>query len=513
MALCLSVVCWGGASAAVSVSADPAQVIRTIDPFFFGANVEWPEMAKGLVDPATGVLDPALVDLMRPIGLGSVRFLGNDFYRWEVAVGPIAQRGDNYDPNTDMDWPGVFGPDEVAVLCQNIGAQAIVSVNAGTGTAAEAASLVQYTNVTMHRAVNWWEIGNEPYYCRPDLPPFDQIYRTPEQYSARVREYVQAMKAVDPTIRLGVGAALDTGNYQTLYHPDWNQRVLPAVADVIDFVALHNGYAPLTDDTIDMRDPVQRGRAYAALLAAPAWVAENVRLIRQQINQAAGARANQIAIAVTEYAPIFGVARLEDVDQTRTLGCALYVADMLRAYLAEPSVVTAQYIPVIDRWFGAPIRNGYDQRVISPVYWVFQLFNTYFGRTLVSSSVTGSPTYSVAATGIVPPRIGVPYVTAHASLDPTGNTVYVMLVNKHNTSSQKTTISVRGRVATSAQASVLTGPAMNAINGSPLSDTTMTAASPIGLTGLGVQVTRGVATVNIPPRSVTAVAVKARART
>jgi alpha-L-arabinofuranosidase len=496
-----------GALGDVSVSVDPTQVVREIDPSFFGANVEWPEMAKGLVDPATGALDANLVALMRLLGLGSLRFLGNDFYHWQVAVGPMGQRGDNYNPDTLANEPSVLGPDEFAAVREALGAQGIVSVNAGTGDAAEAASWVRYTNLTLQKPVTWWEIGNEPYNYSPTLTPFDQVYQTPEQYAARVREYAQAMKAVDPTIRVGAGTALDTGNYQTLYHPDWNQRVLAAVADIIDFVALHNGYAPLTGDTVDMKNPVERKRAYDALLAAPDYVAENVRQVRDQINQAAGQRADRISIAVTEYAAWFGISP-DDVDQSRALVCALYTADLLRAYLAEPSVVTVHYMPVIDRWNGAPIRNGYDQRVLSPVYWVLQLFGSHFGRLLIKSTVSGSPTYSFEGAGIVPPRDGVPYVTAQASVNSAGDQVYVMLVNKHDASSQQTVINVEGQSSlSSAQAWTLTGPAMNAINGPSLTDTTVTADPPIMLNSLPVQVSGSTVTVTLPPRSVNAVTI------
>lgn len=489
------------------MSVNPAQVIREIHPFFFGANVGWYEMGSGLVDPATGALDPSLLELMRLLNLGSLRFLGNDFYRWQVAVGPIGQRGDNYNPEEMVNEPSVPGPDEFAAVCGALGAQGIVSVNAGTADAAEAASWVQYTNLTLQKPVAWWEIGNEPYNYKPGVEPFNQVYQTPEQYAARVREYAQRMKAVDPTIRIGAGVLLDTGSFPTLYHPDWSERVMSAVADIIDFVSLHNGYAPLTEDSIDMANPEQRSRAYAAMLAAPDWIADNVRQIRDQINQAAGQRADRIAIAITEYASWFG-NRDQDVDQTRTLACALYAADLLRAYLAEPSVVTTQFMPVVDRWHGAPIRNGYDQRVLSPVYWVLQLFGTNFGRFLVSASVSGSPTFSVEATGIVPPRSDVPYVTAQASISSSGDKVYVILVNKHDASAQQTIISVEGQSSiSSANAWTLTGPAMNAINGPSLTATTMTADPPITPATLPAEVNGSAVILTLPPRSVTSVTI------
>jgi alpha-L-arabinofuranosidase len=77
-----------------------------------------------------------------------------------------------------------------------INAQAFISVNYGTGTAQEAADWVRYSNITKGYGFKFWEIGNENYgswetdaHARP---------HDPFSYATLSRDYINAMKAVDP---------------------------------------------------------------------------------------------------------------------------------------------------------------------------------------------------------------------------------------------------------------------------------------------------------------------------
>jgi hypothetical protein len=103
--------------------------------------------------------------------------------------------------------------------------------------------------------VKYWEIGNEIYgngyyhgNCgweadkRVPYPPNngttctgrkDNPLLAPPVYGMAVRQYVAAMKAVDPTIQIG---AVLTGNDE---YPDWNMKVLGAACPTFDFAILH----------------------------------------------------------------------------------------------------------------------------------------------------------------------------------------------------------------------------------------------------------------------------------
>ena len=106
------------------------------------------------------------------------------------------------------------------------GAQGMITVNYGTGDAAGAtqspaetgaqlaADWVRYANVTHHYGIKYWEIGNEIYgngtyggnwepdqHCATGSNPTNC---GPAVYAQNVKAYISAMKAVDPSIVVGV---------------------------------------------------------------------------------------------------------------------------------------------------------------------------------------------------------------------------------------------------------------------------------------------------------------------
>ncbi|RYY21346.1 MAG: carbohydrate-binding protein [Cytophagaceae bacterium] len=106
------------------------------------------------------------------------------------------------------------GPEYVALIdsVRRIGAEPMVQVPEGRGryTAAQAAAVVQYVNVTMGRNVKYWIIGNEP-----NLTSAAYGAPTPAaRVAAYTKDWASAMKAVDPTI-LTVGPELSF--YDTSY--------------------------------------------------------------------------------------------------------------------------------------------------------------------------------------------------------------------------------------------------------------------------------------------------------
>lgn len=126
-------------------------------------------------------------------------------------------------------------------------AQAVICVNAGTGTSKEAAAWVRYANKVKGYNIRQWQIGNELEGEWEESGPISA-----RQYAARFLEYARAMKAVDPTILLHgplfsthkmmqKGAGLLDGKY-------WMEEFLRIVGEAekadgkryLDVVDLHN---------------------------------------------------------------------------------------------------------------------------------------------------------------------------------------------------------------------------------------------------------------------------------
>jgi hypothetical protein len=64
----------------------------------------------------------------------------------------------------------------------------------GAYTAQDAASIVQYVNITMGKGVKYWIIGNEP--------NLDYGFTTASQIAAYIKPFASAMKAIDPSIKI-----------------------------------------------------------------------------------------------------------------------------------------------------------------------------------------------------------------------------------------------------------------------------------------------------------------------
>ncbi|MCQ2063316.1 MAG: discoidin domain-containing protein [Fibrobacter sp.] len=116
---------------------------------------------------------------------------GNEYKFYAMST----RNGDK--PRTD--WTGIkWHFEEFMTYIKTIpGAEAVICVNAGTGTSKEAAAWVKYANKVKGYNIKQWQIGNELDGEWEESGPLSA-----RQYAARFLEYARAMKAVDPTIIL-----------------------------------------------------------------------------------------------------------------------------------------------------------------------------------------------------------------------------------------------------------------------------------------------------------------------
>ena len=179
--------------APVHLSVDASQVIRPADARWLGVN--------------TAIWDsdfdtPATASALAELGTRILRFPGGssaDEYHW--ATGKSST-------NT-WAWGTSFA--NFAHIATNLGAQAMITVNYGTGTSNEAAAWVRSANVTNQLGFKYWEIGNEVYGTwETDSNP---VPHDPYTYALRARDYMAQMRAADPTIKIGVVAVPGENTY------------------------------------------------------------------------------------------------------------------------------------------------------------------------------------------------------------------------------------------------------------------------------------------------------------
>jgi hypothetical protein len=259
---------------------------------------------------------PAVADLLADAGVTMVRYPGGsyaDIYHWRDHTAP----GGYVAPDTDFDT--------FMAGARRTGAEPMIIANYGTGTAQEAADWVRYANITKGYGATWWTIGNENYgngHYGAAWEADDHADKSPKEYAANVVAYSAAMKAVDPTIKVGAvltmpgnwpDGIVGTGDTGT-----WNQEVLTRAGSAIDFVDVH--WYP-------------GGGTPAETLTRTAHIQDAVHLLRGQIDQYAGTNADRIQISMTE--------TNVEVGRTTQPG-ALFLADVYSGLLAQ-GVFTVQW--------------------------------------------------------------------------------------------------------------------------------------------------------------------------
>ncbi|HZR48738.1 MAG TPA: cellulose binding domain-containing protein [Streptosporangiaceae bacterium] len=280
------------ASSTVNVTVNAGEGLGTIPGTAYGLN-------SAVWDSQMNV--PQVQGLLQQAGVRMLRYPGGsygDIYNWQDNTAP----GGFVAPGTDFD--SFMG------TVQKIGAQPILIANYGSGTPQEAAGWVQYANVTKGYGVKYWEIGNEIYgngYYGADWETDNHASKSPATYAQNVLQYASAMKAVDPTIKIGAVLTLP-GNWPdgvvgSTDSGDWNKLVLSTAGSAIDFVIVH--WYP-------------SGGIGSAVLNQPEQVAGELAQLRQEINQYAGPHGASIQVALTE------TDSNNDMD---TQPAALYAAD------------------------------------------------------------------------------------------------------------------------------------------------------------------------------------------
>ncbi len=204
------------------LSINASKTLRTADARWFGINT-------AIWDSDFGT--PTTVSELNDMGLRFLRFPGGsaaDDYHWA---------SNTSDSNT---WHWATSFSSFASVATNIGASAIITANYGTGTPAEAAAWVKSANINNHYGFKYWEVGNELYgtwETDSNANPHD-----PYTYATRAAAYIQQMKAVDPTIKVGVvtttGEDASSNGYNA--HPATNHTT----------GQVHYGWTPVVMSTL-----------------------------------------------------------------------------------------------------------------------------------------------------------------------------------------------------------------------------------------------------------------------
>ena len=252
------------AAAPTRVVIDSTRQISTIDPHIYGSFLEHLGRAiyEGIYDPkskfadSNGFRTDVMAEVKR-LGVPIIRYPGGNFvsgYHWLDGVGPKKDRPTVLDRAWNTLEPNQFGTNEFVTWARAVGAEPLFGLNFGTGTAEDAAALVEYCNVPrgtkwsdLRRSHGYEQPHNVKYWCvGNEMDGPWQIGHIPARdYGLKATDAARQMRAIDPTVKLV--ACGSSGPFMPTYI-DWDRTVLEECYDVVDGISLHR-YWGNTEET------------------------------------------------------------------------------------------------------------------------------------------------------------------------------------------------------------------------------------------------------------------------
>ena len=410
-------------------------VLNTVRPLIFGDNIEWVNDGMGIWLSQEKRFDDKLVEELRTAGITHLRYPGgtlSDYFDWYKAIGEERQPITNPFADHRKQYPH-FGPEEYMMLCRALGIPGTITFNAGTGKPEDAGSWAKYLRDKDFQ-VAAFAVGNEIYMAKPEEP----IAKTVEQYIDFYLKCKEAVDAVAPDVKLGAIGLHDTGAITLSQNRNWIRDILRGIGDKIDFIDIHNGYAPVTRGIGFHPDDMYPDDQFAlCFMGASVYVQDNIAATKDDLARYAPDGGEDIEIHITEYGPLVYPIKqeraIEDLAWNRSLAGALYQACLFNVFLKEPKITSANHLPLCQDIFGAlvGIRGIYPERKNwrNVVYYVFQMYAKMADREVMDTEVE-SPTYSTPSMGIVPRLDNVSYIDAGSYRTKDGNRLAIFLINR-----------------------------------------------------------------------------------
>ena len=415
----------GPAPKLVRATVDGSQRLQTVDPRLFGLNADvW----DGSFNTST------TADLLLEAGNQALRFGGgslSDAYHWQTNT----SEGQTFQWATSLD--------SFANVALATSARVFITANYGSGSPQEAAAEVTYANRTKHYNFKYWEIGNENY----GSWEFDNNARPhdPVTYATRFKAYVQAMKAVDRSIKIGAVLVADEDSFANYAdesavnprtgatHQGWNAVVLATLKQLgvtPDFVIYHR------------YEQGPGGESDAFLLNSARTWANDAASIRGELNDYLGGAARQVEIICTENNSVFS----NPGKQTTSLVNGLFMADSLA------NIMKTEFAGFF--WWN--LRNGQETANNNdPTLYGWRPYGDYGIVTAATPAGPADryPTFYVykllqqfarGGEHVIAAASDYTGVGVYAVRDHRAHTLNLLLINKHPTATLDVNIAIRG---------------------------------------------------------------------
>src|SRR5689334_5091080 len=499
----------------VDLNVDVSKAGAKIDRNIFGQFAEhlghgvyegiW--VGPGSSIPNTRGIRNDVVTALKAIHVPNVRWPGGCFadeYHWRKGIGP--QRPETLNPN----WGGViepntFGTHEVMDFLDQIGAEAYLSVNLGSGTPQEAAEWLEYlttaqpTALAKERAANghpapyrvaYLGIGNESWDCGGNMTP-DYYLSQLKIYSRFVRNFNPAQQDKQQMLKIAVGPGGSESRWT-----EWTDAIMKAYQNHtwswdMHGLSMHSytvvkwppsyasvgfgetEYAQILKSTLEMNDLVEKHSA-----------------IMDKYDPK-----KKVALVVDEwggwYAPLPG-SNPGFLVQQNSLRDAILAALNLNIFAQHADRVRMANIAQMINVLQAMIMTDKEKMVLTPTYYVYKMYVPFQDATFVPV-VFDAGTYSYN-------NISLPRLDAIAAKDAAGK-LWLEVTNVDPNQSAEIEVGLAGGAAKSATGQTLTAPKVDSVNTFDTPDSVI--PKPVSVSTQG-----GKLILKLEPKSVTVVSIE-----
>jgi alpha-N-arabinofuranosidase len=425
--------------------------------------------------PNTRGIRNDVVAALKALDIPVLRWPGGCFadeYHWKDGIGPREKRPSMINTH----WGGVvednsFGTHEFMDLVEQLGTDAYVTGNVGSGTPQEMMEWVEYmTSDAVSPMANlrrqngrekpwhlpYFGIANEPWGCGGSMRA--------EYYADEYRRYNTFVKNYDrtrPIYRIAAGA--NSQDYR------WTEVMMDIAGRRMDGLSLHYYTIPTGN----------WGRKGASTgFAEDQWFStlrQTLRMDELITKHAAvmtkaeagwgGAGPNRpgppkkVGIVVDEWGTWYEVEKGTEpgfLYQQNTLRDALVAALNFHVFHRHADRVVMANIAQTVNVLQAMILTEKEKMLRTPTYWVFEMFKVHQGGTFLPVELQ-SPDYVVGQEKI-------PMVSASATRAAKGPAVHLSLANTSPAQNLTLTVKLTGVAAKNVAGRILTGPAIDTHN-------------------------------------------------
>ena len=462
----------------VEVSIDASKAGAKIDRNIFGQFAEhlghgidggiW--VGRDSTIPNTRGIRNDVVTALKALKVPNVRWPGGCFadeYHWRKGIGP--QRAVSLNPNWGgVTEPNTFGTDEFMDFLGQIGSDAYVSVNVGSGTPQEAAEWLEYmttaqpTTLEKERAANghpapykiaFLGIGNESWDCGGNMTP-DYYVSQMKIYSRFVRNFNPAQQDKDQMQKIAVGPGGGEPRWT-----EWTETVMKAYQQHtwswdINGLSMHSytvGHWPPSYASSGFGE-TEYSQILKFTLEMDDLINKHSAIMDKYDPQ------KKVALIVDEwgawYAPLPG-SNPGFLVQQNSLRDAVLAALNLNIFARHADRVRGSNIAQMINVLQAMIMTDKEKMVLTPTYYVFKMYVPFQDSTFVPVTFN-SGTYTHG-------DVSLPRADAIAAKGKDGK-LWVAITNIDPNETVDVELNLVGTSAKAASGETLTAPKVDSIN-------------------------------------------------